>query len=66
MQLGKETTTIRKGYKLHFLKSDRVETILTTLKPSSRAEGELTTDKNEYSVDFIQRYRDNGFLKIYK
>jgi len=66
MQLGRETTTIRKGYKLHFLSSDRIETIIETVKPSSRREGELTTDKNEYSVDFIQRYRENGFLKIYK
>jgi len=66
MQLGRETITIRKGYKLHFLSSDRIETIIETVKPSSRREGELTTDKNEYSVDFIQRYRENGFLKIYK
>lgn len=64
--LGKETSTIKKGYKLHFIASDRIETILETVKPSSRAYGELTTDKQEYSVDFIQSYRENGFLKIYK
>lgn len=64
--LGKETTTIRKGHKIHFLSRDEVETITETIKPSSRIEGELTTDKNIYSVDFIQRWRENGFLKIYK
>ena len=46
MQLGVETKTIRKAYKLHFLKSDRVETIIETVKPSSRREGELTTNLN--------------------
>jgi hypothetical protein len=64
--LGTETTTIKKGYRLHFISSDRIETILETVKPSSRVHGELTTDKQDYSVDFIHRYRENGFLKIYK
>jgi hypothetical protein len=66
MQIGKETNTIRKGYKIHFINRDEVETITETLKPSNRLDGELTTDKGEYSVDFIQRWREFGFLKIYK
>lgn len=61
-----ETTTIKKGYKIHFLKRDEFETITETVKPSSRIYGELKTDKNEYSVDFIHRWREFGFLKIYK
>lgn len=63
-----ETKTIRKGYKIHFIKTNRIEIITETTKPSSRLEGELKTNKNQngYSVDFIHRYRENGFLKIYK
>ena len=61
-----ETPTIKKGNFLHFLSSDRIEEITSTKKANNIYEGELTTDKNEYSVDFIQRWRKSGFLKIYK
>jgi hypothetical protein len=61
-----ETSKIRKGYEIHFIKSDRLETITETTKPGSRVHGELKTDEGEYSVDYIQRWREFGFLKIYK
>lgn len=61
-----ETTSIKKGYKIHFLSRDEVEIVTETTKPSSRMLGEIKTNKDEYSVDFIQRWREMGFLKIYK
>ncbi len=61
-----ETKTLRKGYKIHFLKRNEYETITKTKNANNSQIGEIVTDKNEYSVDFIQRWLSFGFLKIYK
>ena len=53
---------LRKGDKIHFLKRDEVEVVEKgSLDPVM---GEVKTDKNEYSMDFISRWKDFGFLKI--
>ena len=62
----KETTSIRKGNIIHFLNSDRKEEIIGTYKANNPYEGEITTDKNGYSVAFIRRWMDYGFVKLYK
>lgn len=53
---------LRKGDKIHFLKRDEVEVV--EKGSSDPVMGEIKTDKNEYSMDFISRWKDFGFLKI--
>lgn len=62
----KETDKLRKGYKLQFLTNDkRQETIISTYKPNDIESGEIVTDKNTYSVAFLQNWKERRFLKIY-
>ena len=51
---------LRKGYKLEF--KNRTETIIKA--SNNRLTGEVVTDENTYSTDFICRYSEFGFLKI--
>lgn len=53
---------LRKGDKIHFLKRDEIEVV--EKGSSDPVMGEIKTDKNEYSMDFISRWKDFGFLKI--
>jgi hypothetical protein len=53
---------LRKGDRIHFLKRDEVEVV--EKGSSDPVMGEIKTDKNEYSMDFISRWKDFGFLKI--
>lgn len=53
---------LKKGYKLEF--KDRTETILKA--SNNRLTGEVITDGNTYSTDFICRWLDFGFIKIIK
>jgi len=53
---------LRKGDKIHFLQRDEVEVV--EKGSSDPVMGEIKTDKNEYSMDFISRWKDFGFLKI--
>lgn len=52
----------RKGYKIVF--KNRVETI--TKSSNDRINGMITTDGNNYSVDFLMRWLEFGFIKIEK
>lgn len=61
-----EATSFRKGYKIHFIKRDEYETITATKNPSDPLTGEVTTDREQYSVDFLQRWQAFGFIKIHK
>jgi hypothetical protein len=56
----------RKGYSIHFIKRDAIEKITKTVKPSCPINGMITTDANEYSVDFLNRWHSFGFIKILK
>jgi hypothetical protein len=53
---------LRKGDKIHFIKRDEIE--IVEKGSSDPIMGEIKTDKNEYSMDFISRWKDFGFLKI--
>jgi hypothetical protein len=53
----------RKGYKIIF-KNNRIETI--TKSSNDRINGMIETDANIYSVDFLMRWLDFGFIKIEK
>jgi hypothetical protein len=53
---------LRKGDRIHFLKRDEIE--IVEKGSSDPVMGEIKTDKNEYSMDFILRWKDFGFLKI--
>jgi preprotein translocase subunit YajC len=52
---------LRKGQKIVF-NSGRVETIEKA--SNDHINGEVKTDKNTYSTDFIQRWISFGFCKI--
>ena len=54
---------IRKGYKIIF-KNNRIETIIKS--SNNRINGMIETDANTYSVDFLTRWLDFGFIKIEK
>lgn len=56
--------TLRKGKKILFIKRNEIETIVSTKKPNDIYVGEITTDKNLYSVDFLKRWESFGFLKV--
>ena len=51
---------MKKGDKLVF--KDREETIIKV--SNNRITGEVVTDINTYSTDFIQRWLDFGFVKV--
>jgi hypothetical protein len=53
---------LRKGDRIHFLKRDEIE--IVEKGSSDPVMGEIKTDKNEYSMDFISRWESFGFLKI--
>jgi hypothetical protein len=53
---------LRKGDRIHFLKRDEIE--IVEKGSSDPVMGEIKTDKNEYSMDFIARWESFGFLKI--
>lgn len=53
---------LKKGDKIHFLQRDVIEII--EKGSSDPVMGEIKTDKNEYSMDFISRWKEFGFLKI--
>jgi hypothetical protein len=53
---------LRKGDRIHFIQRDEIE--LVEKGSSDPVMGEVKTDKNEYSMDFISRWKDFGFLKI--
>ena len=52
----------RKGYKIIF--KNRVEKI--TKSSNDRVNGMIETDANTYSVDFLTRWLEFGFIKIEK
>lgn len=53
---------LKKGDKIHFHSRNEVEVVE---KGSSNVlTGMVTTDKQEYSMDFIRRWKDFGFLTI--
>lgn len=54
--------TLRKGYKLKF--KNHTETILSA--SNNRITGEVKTDKQTYSTDFIFRWIEFGFVQIIK
>lgn len=54
---------LKKGMKLHFVKSNRIEVI--EKGSSDPTMGMIKTDKQEYSCDFIHRWLYNGFVKLY-
>lgn len=54
---------LKKGMKLHFVSSDRTEVI--TKGSSNPVMGMIQTDKQEYSCDFIHRWLNFGFVKLY-
>jgi hypothetical protein len=53
----------KKGMKLHFVSSNRTETI--EKGSSNPVMGMIKTDKQEYSCDFIHRWLYNGFVRLY-
>ena len=53
---------LRKGDRIHFLKRDEIEVV--EKGSSDPVMGEIKTDKNEYSMDFIARWESFCFLKI--
>lgn len=53
---------LRKGDKIHFLKRNEIEVV--EKGSSDSVMGEIKTDKNEYSMDFIARWKNFGFLNI--
>ena len=53
---------MRKGMKLVF--NNRVEVIIKG--SNDRVNGMIVTDGNEYSVDFIMRWLEFGFVKLEK
>ena len=55
---------LKKGKVLHFLSDDREETIV--IASNNRLTGNIVTDKNTYSTDFICRWLDFGFIVIKK
>lgn len=57
---------LSKGQILIFVKrlSDNEETILKA--NNCRIKGMITTDKSEYSTDFIMKWIELGFIKIKK
>jgi hypothetical protein len=63
MLINKKTMKFRKGYKIIF-KNNRIETI--TKSSNDRINGMIETDANIYSVDFLMRWLDFGFIKIEK
>lgn len=52
----------RKGYKIIF--KNRAEIILKS--SNDRVNGMIETDSNSYSVDFLMRWLEFGFIKIEK
>jgi hypothetical protein len=53
---------LRKGDKIHFIQ--RNETEVVEKGSSDSVMGEIKTDKNTYSLDFILHWKYYGFLKI--
>lgn len=61
-----EVTTFKKNYLIYFISRDEYETIAKTKNGNCRVRGEITTNKQEYSTDFLMRWLEFGFIKIYK
>ena len=57
---------LRKGNRIVFKSNGRTEEIISTKSPSDNINGIIMTDKNEYSVDFLKRWRQFGFIEILK
>lgn len=53
---------LKKGDKIHF--HSRNETEVVEKGSSNVLTGMVTTDKQEYSMDFIRRWKEFGFLTI--
>jgi hypothetical protein len=66
MKNYKEVARIRKNHVIHFIGADRYETVIETDMPDNPYDGMIKTDRQEYSVYFIQNWRNLGFLKIYR
>jgi len=60
LSLNLKLYIMKKGNILVF--KDREETIIKT--NNNKLTGEVITDKNTYSTDFIKRWLDFGFVKI--
>ncbi len=52
----------KKGDTIHFLKNGEKEVIISI----SRLKDEVITDAEQYSVDFLQRWYNFGFLTVIK
>ena len=53
---------LRKGDKIYFIQRDEIE--LVENGSSDSVMGEIKTNKNTYSMDFILHWKYYGFLKI--
>jgi hypothetical protein len=54
---------ISKGMRIHFVSADRSE--IVEKGSSCRVTGMVKTDREVYSSDFIHRWLELGFLKIF-
>lgn len=54
---------LTKGMVIHFINRDQYETIIKG--STCRVTGMVTTDKKEYSNDFLSRWLDFKFIKVY-
>jgi hypothetical protein len=55
---------LRKGDKIHFISRKETETV--EKGSSDVVMGMIKTDKQEYSMDFLRRWNDSGFIEIIK
>lgn len=53
---------LRKGDKIYFISRDEIEVV--EKGSSDSIMGEIKTNKNNYSMDFILHWKYYGFLKI--
>jgi len=55
---------LKKGDQIHFRSRNELETV--EKGSSDMVMGMVKTDKQEYSMDFIRRWNDSGFISIIK
>jgi hypothetical protein len=53
---------LKKGDRIHFIQRDEIEVV--EKGSSDSVMGEIRTNKNTYSLDFILHWKYYGFLKI--
>lgn len=58
--------SLRKGNIIYFKQSNRKETIIKVLHANNPYMGMITTNRDEYSVDFLRRWEKMGFISIEK